>query len=121
MSVMVDRLCKLKDELSALSNLTDESKYKMKDRWIERAKILLGESLDGMADKFIQRIEGISFNAPCFAIVSGGECAFDCADESVSNKVFQNGISECHKLMDECIQERFRLERVFSSEVDAES
>ena len=53
MSVMVDRLCKLKDELSALSNLTDESKYKMKDRWIERAKILLGESLDGMADKFI--------------------------------------------------------------------
>ena len=113
MSMMVDRLRKLRDDLSAFSNITDEGKYKMKDLWIERAKILLGESLDGMADKFIQRLEGISFNAPCFAIVSGGDCAFDCADESVSNEVFQNGISECRKLMDECIQERVRLERVF--------
>ena len=115
MSAKVDSLCKLRDELSAFSNLTDEGKYKMKDLWVERAKILLGESLDGMADKFIQRLEGISFNAPCFAIVSGGDCNFDRADESVSNEVFQNGISECRKLMDECIQERERLERVFSS------
>lgn len=121
MSAKVDCLCKLRDELSAFSNLTDECKYKMKELWIKRAKILFGESLDGMADKFIQRIEGICFNTPCYAIVSGGDSDFSCADESVSNEVFQNGISECRKLMDECIQERVRLERFFSSKADDES
>ena len=115
MRAKVDSLCKLRDELSAFSNLTDECKYKMKDLWIEKAKILLGESLDGMADKFIQRLEEISFNTSCYAIVSGGDSDFGCADESVSNEAFQNGISKCRKLMDECIQERVRLERVFGA------
>lgn len=115
MSGMVERLRKLKNELSRFSNRNNEDAFAETEEWIKRAKDLINEALGEVAAEWICRLDQIAFNAPCFAIVSDGYAYFDGADETVSKDVFQNGISKCSNLIDECIQKRICLEKQFAS------